>query len=33
MCLHLVERFSDRALAERTAKQLAFDWTENTPGV
>lgn len=29
MSLHLVERFTGRALAERTAKQLEFDWTEN----
>lgn len=29
MCLHLVERLADRALAERTARQLDFDWTEN----
>ena len=29
MSLHLVERFAGRALAERTAKQLEFDWTEN----
>lgn len=29
MCLHLVERFAGRSLAERTAKQLDFDWTEN----
>lgn len=32
MCLHLVERLADRTLAERTAKQLAFDWTENSAG-
>ncbi|MFH8133248.1 DJ-1/PfpI family protein [Pantoea osteomyelitidis] len=29
MSLHLVERLHGRALAERTAKQLEFDWTEN----
>ena len=29
MSLHLVERLSSRALAERTARQLDFDWTEN----
>lgn len=29
MSLHLVERLADRALAERTARQLDFDWTEN----
>lgn len=29
MCLHLVERLHSRALAERTALQLDFDWTEN----
>lgn len=29
MSLHLVERFAGRALAEKTAKQLEFDWTEN----
>ncbi|MEF3091064.1 thiamine biosynthesis protein ThiJ [Enterobacter sp. 10-1] len=33
MSLHLVERFSDRALAELTAKQLAFDWTGNKPTI
>jgi transcriptional regulator GlxA family with amidase domain len=33
MSLHLVERFSDRALAELTAKQLEFDWTENKPTI
>ena len=37
MSLHLVERIAGRALAERTARQLDFDWTENstraqTPG-
>lgn len=29
MCLHLVERLHSRELAERTALQLDFDWTEN----
>jgi transcriptional regulator GlxA family with amidase domain len=29
MSLHLVERLHSRALAERTALQLDFDWTEN----
>lgn len=29
MSLHLVERLHSRALAERTARQMAFDWTEN----
>lgn len=29
MSLHLVERLEGRALAERTALQLEFDWTEN----
>jgi transcriptional regulator GlxA family with amidase domain len=29
MCLHLVERMHSRELAERTALQLDFDWTEN----
>lgn len=29
MSLHLVERLASRALAERTARQLEFDWTEN----
>ena len=29
MSLHLVERLAGRALAERTARQLEFDWTEN----
>jgi transcriptional regulator GlxA family with amidase domain len=29
MSLHLVERLQSRALAERTARQLDFDWTEN----
>ncbi|WP_440863643.1 DJ-1/PfpI family protein [Symbiopectobacterium purcellii] len=29
MSLHLVERFAGRELAEKTARQLEFDWTEN----
>ena len=29
MSLHLVERLAGRALAERTARQMEFDWTEN----
>ena len=29
MSLHLVERIVDRELAERTARQMEFDWTEN----
>jgi transcriptional regulator GlxA family with amidase domain len=29
MSLHLVERFVDRELAKRTARQMEFDWTEN----
>jgi transcriptional regulator GlxA family with amidase domain len=29
MSLHMVERLHSRPLAERTALQLAFDWTEN----
>ncbi len=29
MCLHLVERLAKRELAERTARQLDFAWTEN----
>ena len=29
MSLHLVERLVDRQLAERTARQMEFDWTEN----
>lgn len=28
MSLHLVERIAGRALAERTARQLDFDWTD-----
>jgi len=27
--LHVVERLAGRALAERTARQMDFDWTEN----
>lgn len=30
MSLHLVERMAIRALAARTARQLDFDWTENS---
>lgn len=29
MSLHLVERLASRQLAERTARQMDFDWTEN----
>ena len=29
MTLHLVERLHSRTLAERTARQMEFDWTEN----
>ena len=29
MSLHLVERLHSRVLAERTALQMDFDWTEN----
>jgi transcriptional regulator GlxA family with amidase domain len=29
MSLHVVERVAGRALAERTARQMDFDWTEN----
>lgn len=29
MSLHLVERIIDRRLAEQTARQMEFDWTEN----
>jgi transcriptional regulator GlxA family with amidase domain len=29
MSLHLVERLHNRKLAQRTAQQLDFDWTEN----
>lgn len=32
MSLHLVQRLAGRALAERTARQLEFDWTENPEG-
>ncbi|WP_395698752.1 DJ-1/PfpI family protein [Aquabacterium sp.] len=31
MSLHLVERLAGRALAERTARQMDFAWTENLP--
>jgi transcriptional regulator GlxA family with amidase domain len=31
MSLHLVERLAGRALAENTARQMDFDWTENPP--
>ncbi len=31
MSLHLVERLAGRALAERTARQMDFAWTENPP--
>lgn len=30
MSLHLVERLAGRALAERTARQMDFAWTENS---
>ncbi|BAL26664.1 DJ-1/PfpI family protein [Azoarcus sp. KH32C] len=30
MCLHLVERIAGRELAERTARQMDFDWRENS---
>ena len=30
MCLHLVERIAWRELAVRTARQMEFDWTENS---
>lgn len=30
MSLHLVERLVGRALASRTARQMEFDWTENS---
>ena len=30
MSLHLVERLAGRGLAERTARQMEFDWTERT---
>jgi transcriptional regulator GlxA family with amidase domain len=29
MSLHIVERLAGRALAERTARQMDFEWTEN----
>jgi transcriptional regulator GlxA family with amidase domain len=29
MSLHVVERLAGRALAERTARQMDFEWTEN----
>lgn len=29
MSLHIVERLMGRSLAERTARQMEFDWTEN----
>ncbi|MEJ8854137.1 DJ-1/PfpI family protein [Variovorax robiniae] len=29
MSLHLVERLAGRALAERTARQMDFEWTQN----
>ena len=29
MSLHLVERLANRPLAERTARQMEFEWTEN----
>lgn len=32
MSLHLLERLHSRELAERTARQLDFDWTENDSG-
>ncbi|CAK9886048.1 MAG: Isonitrile hydratase [Candidatus Erwinia impunctatus] len=31
MSLHLIEKLTDRQLAEKTARQLEFDWTENRP--
>ncbi|SDS91406.1 DJ-1/PfpI family protein [Halopseudomonas sabulinigri] len=31
MSLHLVERLHSRDLAERTARQMEFDWTGNAP--
>ena len=30
MSLHLVERLAGRELAERTARQMDFDWRENS---
>lgn len=32
MALHLVERFAGRALAERTAEQIDYVWTEESTG-
>ncbi|MGA9277251.1 DJ-1/PfpI family protein [Ilumatobacter sp.] len=32
MALHLVERFAGRALAERTANQIDYVWTEDSTG-
>ncbi|HVM20609.1 MAG TPA: DJ-1/PfpI family protein [Egibacteraceae bacterium] len=32
MALHLVERFVDRELAEATARQIDYVWTESRPG-
>lgn len=32
MSLHLVERFTNKELAERTARQMEFDWTQDTTG-
>lgn len=29
MCLHLVDRLHSRQLAEKTARQMEFDWTQN----
>jgi transcriptional regulator GlxA family with amidase domain len=29
MSLHLVERLAGRGLAERTARQMDFEWTRN----
>ncbi len=29
MCLHLVSRLHSRELAEKTARQMEFNWTEN----
>lgn len=33
MSLHLVERLCDKALAQRTARQMDYDWIENTAPV
>ena len=30
MSLHLVEKLTNRSLAKRTARQMDFDWTENS---